>query len=160
MRKTFLAVLIAVLSVMVVGSAFAFEAKPYGAAGCGLGGMVIGDEPGPIQLVATFLNGICGNQTFGITSGTLGCEAPRTSKKRANNELLNEFIVANMDNLAKDIARGKGETLATFAELMEVPASDRPAFYQKLQENFGTIFPSENVVLADVVDNVVQVAAN
>lgn len=149
-----------VLLVVVSGSAFAFEAKPYGSAGCGLGGMVIGDEPGPIQLVATFLNGLCGNQTFGITSGTLGCSEPRSGKRRASNEVMNEFVVANMDNLAKDIARGKGETLETFAELMEVPTSDRPALYEKLQSNFQSIFTSENVVLADVVDNIVLVAAN
>lgn len=158
MKKVLL--MIVVLTLVVVGSAFAFEAKPYGSAGCGLGGMVIGDEPGAIQLVATFLNGLCGNQTFGITSGTLGCSESRSGKKHANNEALKEFVVANMDNLAKDIAQGKGETLDTFAELMEVPTSDRPGMYQKLQSNFQSIFTSENVVLADVVDNIVTVAAN
>ncbi len=156
MKKVLL--MVVVLTLVVVGSVFAFEAKPYGSAGCGLGGMVIGSEPGPIQLVATFLNSLCGNQTFGITSGTLGCNAP--AGKRASNEVLKEFVVANMDNLAKDIAQGKGETLDTFAELMEVPASDRPVMYQKLQSNFQSIFTSENVVLADVVDNIVTVAAN
>ena len=162
MRNVVLAVVVASLVLVVSGSAFAFEPKPYGAGGCGLGGMVIGDEPGPIQLVATFLNGLCGNQTFGITSGTLGCEEPRTTthKKRANNELMKEFVVANMDNLAKDIAQGKGETLDTFSEIMEVPVSDRLALYKKLQANFSFIFPSENVVLADVVDNIALVAAN
>lgn len=158
MKKMLLVAAVLVLSLVVTGSAFALEEKPYGAAGCGLGGMVIGSDPGMIQLVATFLNSICGNQTFGITSGTLGCEQPR-SGKRASNEM-NEFVVANMDNLAKDIAQGKGETLDTVAELMEVPAADRAAMYQKLQANFSTIFPSENVVLADVVDNIVLVASN
>ena len=65
-----------------------------------------------------------------------------------------------MDNLARDIAKGQGETLDSFAELMQVPAEKRIAFNQKLQANFAVIFPSENVVLADVVDNIVTVAAN
>jgi hypothetical protein len=103
------------------------------------GGMVIGDEPGLIQLVATFLNGLCGNQTFGITSGTLGCEQPR---KRAKNDQLNEFVVANMDNLAKDIAKGQGETLDTSPNSCR-SRPDRIAFNQKLQANFATIFPPE-----------------
>jgi hypothetical protein len=157
MKKLTMALVVVALSLMVAGSASAALKNTYGSGGCGLGGMVIGDEPGLIQLVATFLNGICGNQTFGITSGTLGCEQPR---KRAKNDQLNEFVVANMDNLAKDIAKGQGETLDTFAELLQVPAQDRIAFNQKLQANFATIFPSENVVLADVVDNVITVASN
>ena len=157
MKKIALVVAVAALSLMVVGTAFALDQKPYGAAGCGLGGMVIGNEAGPIQLVATFLNAICGNQTFGITTGTLGCAGPR---KTAQNDRLNEFVVANMDNLAKDIAKGQGETLETFAALMQGPGAERVAFYGKLQANFATIFPSENVVLADVVDNIITVAAN
>jgi len=158
MKKLILVVAVAVLSLTVVGSAFA-QAKggPYGSGGCGLGGMVIGSDPGMIQLVATFLNGICGNQTFGITSGTLGCEKPI---RAAKNDRLNEFVVANMDNLAADIAKGSGETLDTLAELMQVPAKGRPALYSKLQANFGSIFTSENVVFANVVDNVMIVAAN
>jgi hypothetical protein len=158
MKKLVVIIAVLTLSLAVAGSALALEEKPYGAAGCGLGGMLIGNEPGPIQLVATFLNSLCGNQTFGITSGTLGCATPRG--KHAKNDALNQFVVANMDNLAKDIAKGRGETLETFAELMQVPAESRVAFYQKLQANFTTIFPSENVVLADVVDNIMTVASN
>ena len=157
MKRLVMVVMVVALSLMVAGSALAFEKKQYGDAGCGLGGMVIGNEPGFIQLVATFLNGICSNQTFGITSGTLGCAKPRSVAK---NDRLNEFVVANMDNLARDIAKGQGETLDTFAELMQIPAEKRAAFDQKLQANFAVIFPSENVVLADVVDNIVTVAAN
>ncbi len=161
MRLFVLAVVVATVVLVVSGAAFAFEAKPYGDAGCGLGGMVIGDESGPIQLVATFLNGLCGNQTFGITSGTLGCGEPKSGhKKKASNELMKEFVVANMDNLAKDIAQGKGETLDAFADIMEVPVAERVAMYQKLQSNFSFIFPSENVVMADVVDNIALVVAN
>ena len=155
MKKMLIVAMVLVLSMAVTGTAFA--AGGYGSAGCGLGGMVIGNQPGMIQLVATFLNGLCGNQTFGITTGTLGCGKPSMT---ANNDRLNEFVVANMDNLAKDIAVGKGETLETFAELMAVPSADRAALYAKLQANFATIFPSENVVLADVVDSIVTVSVN
>ncbi len=154
MKKMRVAVMAVVVSFMIGGSAFA---AGYGAAGCGLGGMVIGDQPGMIQLVATFLNGICANQTFGITSGTLGCASPG---KMAKNDQLNEFVAANMDNLAKDIAAGRGETLDAFAELMKVPVSERTAFNKKLQANFSKIFTSDKVVLADVVDNVITVTAN
>ena len=153
MRTSMVVAIVLVLSIMVTGTAFG-----YGSAGCGLGGIVIGGEPGWKQLVATFLNGaIFSNQVFGITTGTLGCGRPIWA---SNNDQLNRFVVANMDNLAKDIAMGSGETLDAFAALMDVPASERPALYGKLQANFAKIFPSENVVLADVVDNIVMVANN
>jgi len=153
MKKLLVVVLVVMLSVS--GTAFAAS---YGVAGCGLGGTLIGDKPGAVQLVATFLNyALCANQTFGITSGTLGCGS---GILKAKNERLNEFVVANMDNLAKDISLGRGETLDAFGELMQVPSSERTAFNAKLQSNFAKIFTSENVVLADVLDNVVTVTAN
>lgn len=154
MKKTLAVAVAIMLSLVLVGSVFAAS---YGAGGCGLGGMVIGDKPGGMQLVATFLNNyLCMNQTFGITSGTLGCGKGML----ASNERLDRFVVANMDNLAKDIAMGRGETLDAFAELMQVPAAERTAFNQKLQANFARIFTSEHVVLANVVDNIVTVTSN
>ncbi|HAS17245.1 MAG TPA: hypothetical protein DCR39_04985 [Nitrospiraceae bacterium] len=150
--KKFLVVFAAVaLSLMVVSSSHAIERK-YGTAGCGLGSMLLGDEPGMVQILAVTLNGIAGNQTFGITSGTLNCE------KQANfssNEILNRFVTLNMDNLAKDIASGRGESLETLAELMNIPAENRTNVYSKLQANFSDIFTSESVEAGDVIDNIV-----
>src|SRR6266571_3742686 len=41
----------------------------YGAAGCGLGSMVFGNQPGGVQVLAATTNAT-GIQTFGITTGT------------------------------------------------------------------------------------------
>ena len=70
-----------------------------------------------------------GSQTFGITSGTLECEQPA---KIAATEKLMEFVYANMDNQASDIASGKGESLDTLAELMSVPSEDCNKLYVTL----------------------------
>ncbi|MDY0117622.1 MAG: DUF3015 family protein, partial [Sulfurimonadaceae bacterium] len=43
--------------------------------GCGLGSMLIKDDSTAIMLaLQATTNGTSGNQTFGITSGTLGCQ--------------------------------------------------------------------------------------
>lgn len=152
MKKLFVVAVVILLSAS--GSAFA---APYGTAGCGLGSVIFKDQPGIVQIFAATTNGTFGNQTFGITSGTSNCPAPGQTAK---NDRLKEFMVANMDNLAKDIAMGRGETLEAFADLMQVPSESKPAFYGKLQSNFAKIFTSENVVLAEVVDNVVAVTTN
>lgn len=144
---------VALTGLFVVSASAAF-AGGYGAAGCGLGSVIFKDQAGPVQIVAATTNGICGNQTFGITSGTLNCGSPLF----ASNTKTNEFVAANMDALARDIAQGKGETLDAFAELLQVPAAERTAFAGKLQANFTQVFASDQVVMASVIDNAVAVA--
>ena len=109
-----------------------------------------------LQLVATFLNGICGNGTFGISSGTSDCAPPA---KTASVGRLNEFAYKNLDDLARDIAAGNGETVTTVAVLLDVPAESRPAFYRNLQAHFTEIFPSPTVETAHVVDTITKIAA-
>ncbi|TFH32526.1 MAG: DUF3015 domain-containing protein [Deltaproteobacteria bacterium] len=148
-----LLVMVAALSLIVAGSAFA-----AGNTGCGLGTTIFKDTQNQstlVQVVAVTTNGTFGNQTFGISSGTSECAQPA---KVVQNERLNEFVQANLDELARDISAGKGETLSTVAELMGVPAGDRDAFNSKLQANFHQIFPSPGVEYAHVVDTIVSVS--
>ncbi len=163
MKKLLAVAVLSIMYVFVVGSAFA-AAKESGMAhqnvGCGLGTMLFqnnADQSSLLQAFQATTNGTFGTQTFGVTSGTSECKQPT---KFVSNERLNEFVVANMDNLAKDIAMGRGETLDAFADLMQVPIEKRPEFYQNLQASFAKIFPSENVVLANVVDNVADVSSS
>lgn len=126
--------------------------------GCGLGSMLWknrADDSSLSQASQATTNGI-GSQTIAISMGTSHCSQPVTFVR---NDRLNEFVVANMDNLAKNIAMGRGEMLDTFVELMQIPAEKRPEFCRKLQINFANIFTSEHVQLANVVDNVVTVSA-
>lgn len=128
--------------------------------GCGLGTMLWENKANNSVLLQSFqatTNGTSGNQTFGITSGTSECSKPSSF---VQNEKLIHFVQANMDNLAKDIAVGKGETLDTFAEMLGVAPAAQEAFNARLQANFDKIFTSENVVLAEVIDNSVNVAMN
>lgn len=153
--KRFGVLVLAVVTVMVfTGVAFAQKTNT----GCGLGYMIFKGKDGLVsQTCAVTTNGTFGNQTFGITSGTSECDQ---YKKFYTSERLNIFVADNMDNLAKDIAMGRGETLDAFADLMQVPSEKRPEFYQKLQSSFASIFTSENVVLANVVDNVAAVSSS
>ena len=144
-------------SLMLVGSAFAAgQAKSN--TGCGLGTLLFKNNADNSIVLQTFqatTNGIYGNQTFGITTGTSDCAQP---KNFVSNERMNEFMVANMDNLARDIAQGRGETLDALAELMGVPAEKRPEFYSQLQSGFTRIFTSSNVQMASVMDNIAAVS--
>jgi len=152
MKRVLIAV---VLTLVCSGAAYAASARAN--TGCGLGSILWenkADGSVASQSLQATTNGTFGNQTFGITSGTLGCGQPG---KVVQNDHLNRFVKSNMDNLARDIAQGRGETLDTFAELLQIPAENRATFAAQLQGNFDKVFTSEQVVLADVIDNAVTV---
>lgn len=117
--------------------------------GCGLGSLIIKDDSTAVMLaLQATTNGTFGNQTFGITSGTLNCKKTQF----VMNEQTQEFVASNMDQLAKEIAIGKGEALDTLAELMAV--SDKASFVASLQDNYNKIYTSQDVKMADVLDNI------
>lgn len=152
-------ILMAVALTLVMTSA-AFAANARNNVGCGLGTVLFGTSADNSILMQAFqatTNGTSGNQTFGITSGTSDCARPSNF---VQNEKLINFAQANMDNLAKDIAMGKGETLDTFAEMLGVAPERQADFARKLQASFGKVFTSEHVVLAEVIDNSVAIANN
>lgn len=120
--------------------------------GCGLGSVLIEDQSTLVmQVLAATTNGTSGNQTFGISSGTLNCEKPSSM---ASNDKINKFVADNMDELAMDISSGQGETLNTLASLMNV--SDKKQFAKKLQVNFVNIYTNENVTSAFVIDSIAK----
>ena len=107
----------------------------HGPAGCGLGSMLFQGKRGLVfnVLAATF-NGTSGNQTFGMSTGTLGCEDAQSAKVSAVS-----FVEGNKVALSNDISRGQGETLDAYLELVGKKAIDK----KKLQKSFGTIFTQE-----------------
>ncbi|OLQ88144.1 hypothetical protein BIY22_08215 [Vibrio panuliri] len=125
--------------------------------GCGLGTMIFDGKSGKVfKVLGATTNGTSGNQTFGITFGTLGCDGNGTI---SSSEKLALFIDGNMDNLARDIAKGEGETLATLSEVWGVQEADKAAFNTLAQENFAEVFKSENVTSQEVFANLNNLVA-
>ena len=139
-------VLVALSAVGVSSTALA---EPYGTAGCGLGSIIFGDSQGIVQIFAATTNGLFGTQTFGITTGTSNCV--RTGPSMASAKA---FIQANRETVAKEIARGTGETIASLSSL--AGCGDATAVGSVLQRDFAAIFPNEQVSDAAVSDSVVH----
>lgn len=117
--------------------------------GCGLGSIIIKDDSTAVLLaLQATTNGTSGNQTFGVTSGTSGCKKTQF----VMNDRAEEFVASNMDQLAKEISQGYGESVDTLAELLEV--SDKATFSASLQANYNSIYTSQNAKMADVLDNI------
>jgi hypothetical protein len=117
--------------------------------GCGLGTEVFKGKTGKVyEILAVTTNGTSGNQTFAITTGTSGCS---DNGVIGASDQVKAFAGANIDKLARDAARGEGESLESLAALIGIQEQDRPAFYRLSQHKFATIFPSEKVKAGDVI---------
>ncbi|WP_417545072.1 DUF3015 domain-containing protein [Marinobacter sp.] len=132
-------------AILLGASSMAF-AQP----GCGVGAMIWKGQSGvaPHVLAAT-TNATFGNQTFGMTTGTLGCQTNESVQSMAM------YMDSNIDKVARDMSRGSGENLETLAVLLGVEATDRDAFRQILQDNFAAVFPSSDTTSGEAVDAIV-----
>ena len=118
--------------------------------GCGWGAMLFNgqDGLGPNVLAAT-TNNTFGNQTFGMTSGTAGCDG----KKAVTMSAADKFLDSNIDKVAKDMATGQGESLETLAGLLGIEDSEKTHFYSVTQKNFGTIFSKPDSTSKEVLES-------
>jgi hypothetical protein len=107
--------------------------------GCGLGAQIFNEKNILHQVLAATTNGSFGTQTFGITTGTLGCS---NNGKFVSNEHATMFANLNFDNLSQEMAQGGGEHLASLATLMGVPAEQQPAFFAMTQEKYASLIQS------------------
>ena len=118
-------------------------------AGCGLGSILFEGKSGAApKILAATTNGTYGNQTFGITSGTLGCQSDGVISSNAR---LSMFMGTNSERLARDMSVGRGETLEVLANLLKIKAEDKTTFFQATQTHFGKIFAPENKTAGDVL---------
>lgn len=135
-----------IVMLAVLGTSPAFAAK-WGMAGCGLGSMVFADQPGFIQVVAATLNGTSGNQTFGMTSGTLNCtEGGGTAS-------LN-YIENNKVALQNDISRGQGDTLTGLLNMWG--CENYSAVGSVLQQNYNQINVEQAASMKSSLQNVIK----
>ena len=139
--------LVAVAAAAALFPAVAF-AQQNNIGSCGWGSKVFDGQSGVApQVLAVTTNGTSGNQTFGISSGTLGCTQDGVVRPPTKVRVL---LMSSLDSLAVDMARGDGETLQSLASLLAVQEQDKARFFVAMQDNFVRIFPNENVTADEV----------
>ena len=128
-------------SCLGIGAANAIDST-----GCGLGSVLWKGERGTVpQILAVTTNATFGNQTFGITSGTLGCD-PYGRITGGTGRIL-VFLENNLDTFALDAARGEGETLNTLASITNKDVEEVKSI---VKDHFDELFSEENVHVADI----------
>lgn len=125
--------------------------------GCGLGTQVWEGKSGLLpKVLGATTNGTLGNQTFGISTGTLGCKQEGVITAEARTAM---FAGANIDRLAREMAAGQGETLDTLASLIGIADADKPAFFHLTKSNFGEIFFSDRVSAGEMLGTINRLMA-
>jgi len=153
MKKTLIAALL--ITPMAAGISTAIAAPNN--AGCGLGSTLFDGQSGTLpQILAVTTNGTSGNQTFGITSGTLGCEEGGVVTASA---AVNMFAGNNLDALSRDMSVGQGESLESLASLMGINAVDKSAFFTAARANYGKIFSADDITAGKMLENLYLVMA-
>lgn len=136
----------------LLGASMSASAVAPGGPGCGWGNMVFEGKSGmPVHLLATIVNGTSGNATFGMTSGTNGCDTDGALTYSGSSLLSMNGV---LEEVAHDVAMGEGEALTALSVSMGVEAEDRAHFNAVLHSNFDSIFTSEDVTAQEVQANI------
>ena len=123
-------------TLLLGGLSFKVEASSrYGMAGCGLGSLLWRPTGGQISAATT--NSSSYSQFFGISSGTSNC---LPSKKMAMIRRQQEFLAANLSTLQKELARGEGESLHAFADVLGCRQEIHSDAVNQLVQGYGQIF--------------------
>lgn len=143
------------LAVAFAALGTAARAAGHNDAGCGLGSMLFKEQKPVHQILAATTNGSLGNQTFGITTGTLGCSSGGLLKTSKEREV---FISANFRAIERDLAAGRGEYASTLAALSGCKADEFSSFAKTRYEK---LFPSAATTPAELMKNLdAQLAAD
>ncbi|WP_455220302.1 DUF3015 domain-containing protein [Kaarinaea lacus] len=139
--------------VLLSASSVAMAGAAGGDGGCGWGNALFKGSSGmPSHVIAGITNAIFGNNTFGMTTGTNGCDTTGTMTYGGK-----AAVSSIMDEFSEDVARGEGDALNTVAVLYGVERADRPTFAKVMHENFAVIFPSEDVTADEMMASIEEV---
>ena len=117
--------------------------------GCGIGTRFMEGQSGLVAHVLASCTNAYTLQSVSLTFNMFGCDSK--GKVTADAEL-RRFAAANIDQLARDVARGEGEALSAFAYLLGVPTAQQGAFGAFTQVHFVELFPNEGVTSNEMID--------
>jgi hypothetical protein len=123
-------------------AAAALAASNSNDAGCGVGSLIFKDNTAVQQVLAATTNGTFGNQTFGITTGTLGCTA--SGNLQHTSQAQQNFVAANYRNLSREMAAGQGEYLSSLSGMLGCDQASATAVGKLTQSNYPALFPSKD----------------
>lgn len=141
MEKSIMLAVVGTFVLMQGGLAIAANTgTPDTGPGCGLGKVAWQNYPNAktkgSQILMATTNGSFGTQTFGISTGTLGCSDDGRWWAEHKTTM---FADLNSDSLAQEMAQGGGEHLVSLATLLGIPQDQHASFFRMTQERYASL---------------------
>jgi len=146
------------IRVMVLGGVLALAPAGSAIAACGIGTKIWGNEGLGRKIVAFTTNYL----TFKAISTTFemtGCTEDDNLFKKISSAKLRYYASQNLDHLATDFARGRGEHLDAIAHLIQIQVEDRDHFQTLAQNHFEYLFPHDHVTAGEMLEQLSQLMA-
>lgn len=120
-----------------------------GSSGCGPGWYVFQESSLLSSLLRSTTNSfLYPIVTFGMTSGTSNCT--QHSLVKTEQESL-KYATENYYELLTDVATGRGEATATFAQIIGCSPQSIPLFQKRLRAKFNQLFPDHQADAAHLL---------
>lgn len=119
--------------------------------GCGLGTQIWHGQSGMMSKLFAATTNTSASQTLAIIFGTWGCERDGVITADARRAM---FAGANLDQLAAEIATGRGEALDALESLLAVSSERSAPFRARLRADFDQIFASAEDTAGVVLERI------
>jgi hypothetical protein len=142
--------------IIVLGGVLALAPAGTAIAACGVGNTIWeGNESTGAKILA-FTTNVFTYKSISTTSEISGCGEEDNLFKKISSAKLRYYASQNLDHLAADFARGRGEHLDAVAHLIQIRAEDREGFRVLAQDNFEFLFPHDHVTAAELLEQLSQ----
>lgn len=131
------------VAVFILSTGSAVAGDGGGSEGCGLGWQITKKKSFLATTTRQTTNAIV-PPTFGMTTGTIGCDQHSLAKKEEKGAV--DFVAINYEPLISDMAKGNGEYLHAFYTTMGCNAAGYSSFSSMSQANFSEFSSQSNAV--------------
>ena len=142
--------------VVVLGGFLALAPAGTASAACGLGTTIWEGNEGIGAKIIAFTTNYLTFKSISTTFEISGCGEDDNLFRKIGSAKLRYYASQNLDHLAADFARGRGEHLDAIVHLIQIRAEDRGDFQTLAQNHFESLFPHDHVTAGEMLEQLSQ----
>jgi len=142
-----------ITKIIALGAFLAFVPSTTALAACGVGSTIWEGHEGMGAKILAFTTNFWTFKALSTTFEISDCDASDNIFKKVASldEKIYDYANQNLDHLAVDMARGRGEYVDVFAHLMGMSDQHSAELRILAQQNFGALFPHDYVTTREVL---------
>jgi hypothetical protein len=129
-------------------------------AACGIGTSIWEGNDGLGAKLLAFTTNFWTMKSLSTTFEISGCGEEDNLFKKVSSGQLRYYASQNLDHLAVDFARGRGEYLDAVTHLIQIRVEDRENFQALAQNHFESLFPHDHVTAGEMLEQLSRLMAD